>query len=122
MQHCTEKAGGLDGALKQLHSRIHGHGGEFSVEVSVGSRRRVTGERLRRRHLVSPAELQRGAAVHLLDLGQVRLGSDHHARSLAVHEVLLPSEGRTEGRSVRGRTVREAVREAVRERCAATLP
>lgn len=90
------QARGSDAAAKRLHSRVHGHGGEFGVDVSAGSRRRVTGERLGRRHLVPPAELQRSAAVRLLDLGQVRLGSDHHARSLAVHEVLLPAEGGTD--------------------------
>lgn len=82
-----------------VHSRVHGHGGEFSVDVSAGRRRRLAGEGLGRRHLVLPAELQRRAAVQLLDLGQVRLGGDHHARRLAVHEVLLRPEGQTDGRT-----------------------
>lgn len=41
-----------------------------------------------------PAELQRTATVHLFQLRQVGLGCDHHARRLAVHEVLL-REGQT---------------------------
>jgi len=46
---------------------------------------------------VFAAELQRRAAVQLLDLRQVGLGRDHHARRLAVHEVLLLSGRRSEG-------------------------
>lgn len=72
--------------------RVHGHGGKFGVDFSAGIPCCVTGERLRRRHLVPPAELQRTAAVHLLDLRQVRLGCNHHTGGLAVHEVLLKEE------------------------------
>lgn len=49
------------------------------------------------------AELQRRAAVQLLDLRQVGLGPDHHARRLTVHEVLLLSGGRSEGGRSGGR-------------------
>ena len=35
------------------------------------------------------AELQGSASVLLLDLWEVRLGGYHHARRLAVHEILL---------------------------------
>lgn len=72
--------------------RVHGHGGKFGIDFSAGIPCCVTGERLRRRHLVPPAELQWTAAVHLLDLRQVRLGCNHHAGGLAVHEVLLKGE------------------------------
>lgn len=72
-----------------LHLRVHGHGGEFSVDISAGCCSGVTGEGLGRRHLVPPAELQRRAAVYLFDLWQVRLCCNHHTRGLAVHEILL---------------------------------
>lgn len=72
-----------------LYLRVHGHSGQFGVDVSAGCCCRVTGEGLRWGHLVPPAEFQRTAAVHLFDLRQVWLRRYHHTRSLAVHEVLL---------------------------------
>lgn len=78
-----------NGAMTWAYLRVHGHGAEFGVDVSTRRPRCVTSERLRRRHFVPPTELQRTAAVELFRLGQVRLGRYHHARDLAVHEVLL---------------------------------
>lgn len=76
-------------SLRGLYSRVHGHGGEFGVEVFVGGIHRVAGPGLGRVQLVLAAEVQRGQTVVLARLVQVRLGGDHHARRLAVHEVLL---------------------------------
>lgn len=72
-----------------LYLRVHGHGGEFSVDISAGRHCGVAGEGLGRRHLVPPAELQRRAVVYLFDLWQVRLCCDYHTWGLAVHEILL---------------------------------
>lgn len=54
-----------------LYLRVHGHSGKFGVDVSAGCCCSVTGEGLRWRHLVPPAEVQRTAAIHLFDLWQV---------------------------------------------------
>lgn len=55
-----------------LYLRVHGHSGEFGVDVSAGRCCCcVTGEGLGWGHLVPPAKFQRTAAVHLLDLRQV---------------------------------------------------
>lgn len=43
--------------LRKLYSRIHGHGGEFGVDVSAGSFSCVTGELLWWVQLVPPAEV-----------------------------------------------------------------
>lgn len=72
------------------YSRVHGHGGESGVQVFVRSLSRVARELLRWVELVLAAELVRRQAVVLPYLVQVRLGSDHHTRRLAVDEVLLP--------------------------------
>lgn len=79
-------------AVQWSYVRVHGHCGEFGVDVSAGGCGCVTGEGLRRRHLVLPTELQRAAAVHLFDLWQVRLRSYHHTWCLTIHEVLLREE------------------------------
>ena len=90
------------GSIKTLdvvseYVRVHGHGGEFGVDVFAGCCGCAAGEGLGRRHLVLPAELQGSAAIQLFDLRQVRLGCDHHTRSLTVHEVLLGEEERGGG-------------------------
>lgn len=77
-----------------LYLRIHGHCGEFCVDVSAGCCCTVTAEGLWRWHLVPPAKLQRTAAILLFDLRQVWLCRYHHTWSLAVHEVLLAGKWR----------------------------
>lgn len=43
--------------LRKHYSRIHGHGGQFGVDVSAGRFSCVTGELLWRVQLVPPAEV-----------------------------------------------------------------
>ncbi len=43
-----------------LYSRIHGHSGEFGIDVFAGCFGCVAGEHLRRVKLVFPTEIQRG--------------------------------------------------------------
>ena len=77
------------GERARLYSRVHGHGGEFGVDVFAGRIVCVAGERLWRVQPVLAAEVQRGEGALLPHLVQVGLGSDEHTRCLAVHEVAL---------------------------------
>lgn len=54
-----------------LYSRIHGHSGEFGIDVFAGCFGCVAGEHLRRVKLVFPTEIQRGQAVVLTVFMQV---------------------------------------------------
>lgn len=81
----TRRAHGL------RYSRIHGHGGESRVDVLAGRVGRVACERLGWVELVLATELVWRQAVVLPYFVQVGLGSNQHARRLAVDEVLLQS-------------------------------
>ncbi len=54
-----------------LYSRIHGHSGEFSIDVFAECFGCVAGEHLRWVKLVFPTEIQRGQAVVLTGFMQV---------------------------------------------------
>lgn len=54
-----------------LYSRIHGHSGEFGIDVFAGCFGCVAGEHLWRVKLVFPTEIQRGQAVVLTGFMQV---------------------------------------------------